>query len=103
VGAFRGFGGLFLEPPKVSSSGGGLFVESAGGQWILCADAFGATFHRATEAEAATAEPFRKRTASGLSDPSFGELTSVAEIDFTRAFAFEKSHAILLVPTATHA
>ena len=46
VGAFRGFGGLFLAPPKVSGPGGQFLVDDGQGQWLLNADRFGATLHR---------------------------------------------------------
>jgi hypothetical protein len=47
VGAFRGFGGLFLTPPKVTSTPEGQFVVWDGDQaWLLTADLFGATLHR---------------------------------------------------------
>ena len=35
VGAFRGFGGEFLRPPKVCAADGVLFVTSAGATWRL--------------------------------------------------------------------
>lgn len=46
AGGFRGFGGLFTEPPRVAAHGDELFVASGGECWLLTADAFGATFHR---------------------------------------------------------
>jgi hypothetical protein len=51
VGGFRGFGGLFAEPPRVALSGGHVIVKSGESAWLLVADAFGATFHRATSDE----------------------------------------------------
>ena len=50
VGAFRGFGGLFLSPPMVSYADGHFYVSAADQQWLLTADLFGATFHRADHA-----------------------------------------------------
>ncbi len=48
VGAFRGFGGLFLAPPAVMSTAEGQFVVRDGEHaWLLTADLFGATLHRA--------------------------------------------------------
>ncbi|HEU5056302.1 MAG TPA: hypothetical protein VFU21_07245, partial [Kofleriaceae bacterium] len=47
VGAFRGFGGLFPVPPTVAGGGDRFLVESDGDLWVLFADAWGATFHRA--------------------------------------------------------
>src|SRR6185436_12872804 len=59
VGSFRGFGGLFVEPPMVASVGEHFLVRSNSEYWLLTADVFGATFHRASieEFEAATREP----------------------------------------------
>ena len=60
VGGFRGFGGLFVEPPEVASSRDQLWVKSGDDCWLLCADVFGNTFHRATveEFESARQDPF---------------------------------------------
>lgn len=43
VGAFRGFGGAFREPPAVVFVAGRFLVGTAQGTWILYADARGAT------------------------------------------------------------
>lgn len=51
VGGFRGFGGLFTEPPVVACAGGDFLVRSGDNYWVLTADPFGATFHRATAEE----------------------------------------------------
>ncbi len=51
AGAFRGFGGLFVEPPRLAITHGNLLARSGGDAWLLFADAFGATFHRATPDE----------------------------------------------------
>jgi len=51
AGAFRGFGGLFTEPPTVAMADERLFVRAGAQCWLLTADAFGATFHRATPEE----------------------------------------------------
>jgi len=55
IGAFRGFGGLFLTPPLVTSNKSQVLVLSGGDAWILIADAFGATLHRAAPEEIAGA------------------------------------------------
>lgn len=44
-GAFRGFGGLFIEPPRVSINNDTFLVQSGHECWMLTADCFGATFH----------------------------------------------------------
>jgi hypothetical protein len=53
IGAFRGFGGLFLTPPLVTSNESQILVFSGGDAWILVADAFGAALHRAAPEEIA--------------------------------------------------
>ena len=51
AGTFRGFGGLFVEPPLVAGAGEHFFVRSGEECWILTADLFGATFHRTSLAD----------------------------------------------------
>lgn len=51
VGAFRGFGGLFRQPPQVAAGEEQFLVRSGGEHWLMTADLFGATFHRATAEE----------------------------------------------------
>jgi hypothetical protein len=46
VGAFRGFGGLFLQPPMVYANGEHFLVTDGAARWLLLADAFGAVFQR---------------------------------------------------------
>lgn len=46
VGAFRGFGGLFISPPKVTYSDGQFLVFDSETWWAMTADCFGATFHK---------------------------------------------------------
>jgi hypothetical protein len=50
-GGFRGFGGPFLAPPRVARVGQGLFVLSGEDAWLVAADAFGCTLHRAQPGE----------------------------------------------------
>jgi hypothetical protein len=45
VGAFRGLGGIFTEPPLVAASHDQLFVRSGDQCWLLLADVFGHSFH----------------------------------------------------------
>ena len=50
VGAFRGFGGAFLVPPRIAGVHAGAFrVEGGTGPYLLHADVFGATLQRAPE------------------------------------------------------
>lgn len=63
VGGFTGFGGPFQALPQVAASGEQLFIVSGDDCWLLIADSYGSTLHRATPAErkaalAAKASPF---------------------------------------------
>jgi hypothetical protein len=46
VGAFRGFGGVFVEPPRVLRRDGEWLAYDREACWLVTADLFGATFHR---------------------------------------------------------
>jgi hypothetical protein len=106
VGDFRGFGGLFQEPPRVAEHGGSFVVTSAGESWLLAADAFGATFHRADGAPTPSAKlPPQARLegrtlrlgARTIALPDRGEVTSAAADASTLALTFALSHAVTLV------
>jgi hypothetical protein len=104
VGAFRGFGGAFLEPPTVLAAEGGFVASSAGESFRLCADVFGATFHR-TEGPFA-ARPLRDLAFTAdrvillgraLPVPAIGAITSAAFADNTVAVTGNLSHSIALI------
>jgi hypothetical protein len=46
VGAFRGYGGLFVSPPEVFLSDNEIYVFDNEYCWLMTADLFGATLHR---------------------------------------------------------
>lgn len=46
VGAFRGYGGLFVSPPEVFLSNNDFYVFDNEYCWLMTADIFGATLHR---------------------------------------------------------
>ncbi len=110
AGAFRGFGGLFVEPPTVAATGRHFLARSGEECWLLTADAFGSTFHRATigEFEAASRE---SRMPDGLQVngsrvvvdgarfevPAFGEFTSAAANSTTLAVTSRFTHSVVLV------
>lgn len=75
AGAFRGFGGQFLAPPTVGWSDGHFYAQDGDNWWLLTADAFGATFHRA----AAPAKLVRAAPGSPFSVGSRGEVQCGAE------------------------
>jgi hypothetical protein len=110
-GAFRGFGGLFTEPPAVATSDDQLFVRSGAECWLLKADAFGATFHRATPADFESAR-VRSTLPKGVSVRGntltvegkwvglpgvFDEVSSACASRTTLALTSPRTHAILLV------
>jgi len=111
AGAFRGFGGLFTEPPSVAMTDRQLFVHGGSECWLLMADAFGATFHRATREEFDRARAqsvlpdgisLRGATATvggrSVSLPgAFGEVSSACASRTTLALTSPHTHAILLV------
>jgi hypothetical protein len=116
VGAFEGFGGVFPAPPRVKAAAGGgpLVVESGGSAWLLTADAYGATFHRATAEEARQGSAGKRlppgielgadgALAAGgggarLPLPLTGEITSVAFDESTLAVTAAFSHGVAVVP-----
>lgn len=112
-GDFRGFGGHFVEPPRVAVSGDSFHLFSGGEQWLMTADRFGATFHRARADESEALAPadalpagLRKRTKgiewSGetLAVVPRGEITSAAATATTLALTWSHSHRVTLVALA---
>lgn len=109
AGAFRGFGGLFVEPPRVSAAGEHLLVRSGDDCWLLTADAFGATFHRATAEERADRRPASvppgvtvrgTRVMVGsiaVELPELGEIGGVAANGTTLALTSPLTHAVVLI------
>jgi len=108
VGAFRGFGGLFLTPPVVTSADGQFYVSDGQRHWLLTADIFGATLHRADETprrrDAKPPLPFQiekdGKVACRSWTRSFPELEnfkSAAANETTLAVTSPLSHAVYLI------
>ncbi|HEX8905340.1 MAG TPA: hypothetical protein VF771_10885, partial [Longimicrobiaceae bacterium] len=109
AGAFRGFGGIFTEPPRVGAAGDHFVIASGGECWLLTADAFGATFHRATPGDLAHPQPpgLPEGVAvdgSGVTVhgarcnlPELGEITSAVAIGGTLAITSALTHAVVLI------
>jgi len=108
VGAFRGFGGLFVAPPKVTAPGGQFVVTDGAGHWLLSADRFGATLHRAATppfGPEAMQAPFyrldtRGKVTRGKHSAVFAELAgsqSSAADQTTLAVTTPLSHAVFLI------
>lgn len=105
LGAFRGFGGDFLQPPRVAAVDDQLFVASGEGCWLLLADVFGHSLHRC-----AASEQERVRTAlerrvlspvliEGRHLPVElpGEITGVAVTTHTVAVTSAFTHRVQLI------
>jgi hypothetical protein len=109
VGAFKGFGGLFNEPPLIVSAAEHFLVESDGDCWLLTADAWGATFHRASiqdfeRAKANCRLPSNVQVKGSRVQvdgnrfelPELGEFTSAAANPTTLALTSPLTHSITL-------
>lgn len=94
VGEFRGFGGLFTTPPQVTVAHDQIWVRSGDDVWLLTADAFGATFHRATQEE--FSQGTIQKTAEVAVPEGIGTLTSSARTSTTLAVTGSLTHAVIL-------
>lgn len=99
IGAFRGFGGLFLTPPLVTLSASRILVRSGDEAWILIADAFGATFHRAAPDEIHNAAPILPTSLDFAHLPVGHKPTSAVILGETFAATSAQSHSIWIGPT----
>ena len=106
VGAFRGFGGLFIEPPVVWAADDHFVVSDGEGTWLLAADVFGATFHRAglKAPPAKTGSPFTITKAGNVAlgkvtraFPELANANSFAATQTTLAVTTPLSHAVCLI------
>lgn len=110
VGSFRGFGGLFGQPPLVAAAGEHFLVRSETECWLLTADIFGATFHRASVEEFVAANGPHGLPAGlkikgsnvvfngdRLEFSRLGDLTSTAANATTLALTATLTHSIVLV------
>ncbi len=105
VGAFRGFGGLFLRPPIVAAAGEHFLVSDGEDSWLLVADVWGATFHRAAGLPTSRPpSPFSlskdgtvKADGQAVRLPELAEITSHAANANTLAVTTALSHAVVLV------
>jgi hypothetical protein len=98
VGAFRGFGGLFVTPPLVMRSGSHILVRSGDESWILVADSFGATLHRASPDEIADAVPVSPASRDFGRLPAGHNSTSAVILGSTYAVTSGQSHSIWVGP-----
>jgi hypothetical protein len=111
VGAFRGFGGVFVSPPEAAFSAGELIAFDRESCWAITADLFGSTFHRIgnspPEIDVAGRSDFAmdkngRVTIRGRS-VLFAQLanaTSLASNETTLAVTIAHSHSIYLIAIA---
>ncbi len=110
VGAFRGFGGLFRQPPQVAAAEEQFLVRSGAEHWLMTVDLYGATFHRATAGEFEQAAQNRAwprdlelkrgtlvRGGQSLALPVLEQPNSLVASAYTVAATTPHSHTITLV------
>ena len=110
VGAFKGFGGLFVEPPSVAMTNEQFLVRSDSECWFLTADAFGSTFHRTSVndfelAQRANQLPTAVQVTGArvvfrgdrFEFPALGEIASAAANETTLALTSRLTHTVVLV------
>jgi hypothetical protein len=106
VGAFRGFGGTFAAPPKVSHVDGRWYVSDGTGCWLVHADRFGAALTRiATQPDAQPAESPLRLTGGRVGDgrstaldvAELAEPTSWCAAGDTLAATTRFTHSVLFV------
>jgi hypothetical protein len=104
AGAFRGFGGRFIRPPKVWSSAGQLFANDGEGTWQLIADRFGCVFMRHDASPRHEGSNATVKSDGSVVFPdqraTFAELASATSFAFdgvTLAVTIPTSHAVYLV------
>jgi hypothetical protein len=109
VGAFRGFGGVFVRPPKVAYHGGSFFAFDGVTCWHVAADVFGSTFHRAgtelpvNEIAGQLTIDNDGKVKAGRATRTFAHLrgsTSFASSPTTLAVTLPNSHSLYLIAGA---
>jgi hypothetical protein len=108
VGAFRGFGGRFIRPPKVWSNAGQLFANDGEGTWQLIADRFGCVFIRHDVQPQTEPSNFTVKSDGLVVLPDqramFAELAAATSFAFdgvTLAVTIPTSHAVYLIAKGT--
>jgi hypothetical protein len=107
VGGFRGFGGVFLNPPQAATGADGrIYLSDSRDVFVLHADRFGATLHRAGPPEAGKRAdgPFAidpngkvRRNGASRTFPQLAGAASHAAVDHTLAVCLPFSHHVHLV------
>jgi hypothetical protein len=112
VGAFRGFGGSFLRPPRLTLADGHLFAYDGEACWVVHADLFGATLHRVgaepPRGDSRPRGPFQldrngivRCGGRAQSFPELREAASAVSDDTMLAASVPFSHAVYVVAVAS--
>lgn len=107
VGGFRGFGGVFLNPPRaMTGPDGRIYLSDSEATFVLHADRFGATLHRAGAAKAKPTNnsPFSidaegkvRRNGASRKFPQLAGAGSFAAAEHTLAVCLNLSHHVHIV------
>ena len=107
VGGFRGFGGAFLNPPRAATGADGrIYLSDSEATFVLHADRFGATLHRAAAAMAKPEKngPFSidaagkvRRDGASRKFPRLAGAASFAATEHTLAVCLDLSHHVHIV------
>jgi len=107
VGGFRGFGGAFLNPPQAETGADGrIYLSDSETTFVLHADRFGATFHRAAAAKPRPKKtgPFSidadgkvRRDGASRKFPRLAGAASFAATEHTLAVCLDLSHHVHIV------
>jgi hypothetical protein len=100
VGAFRGYGGLFMSPPEVFLSDNDFYVFDNEFCWLMTADLFGATLHRVgayiPEPDKAKRKDFRIDKSGQVNRTDF--LMSFSELETPTSSAANETTLAVTVP-----
>jgi hypothetical protein len=98
AGAFRGFGGQFLAPPKVERVNGELIASDGTGSWRLYADVYNSLLLRCEPVPRDANDDAQIRWQGQIKRfPELAEATSISAVDHTVAVTIPTSHHLFLL------
>jgi len=112
AGAFRGFGGEFLAPPRVWQHNGDLIAGDGYGQWLIVCDCFGQVLVRHDAQAPPDPPPPIGVTVDGTSlrvgndsirIDELRDVSSIARTEHTVAVTVRTSHHVFLIAAAPEA
>jgi len=103
VGAFRGFGGAFLRPPKVTSAEGRLWVGDSESFWQLQADVYGWHLQRCGVGAGPASQGWQNIEIDHQGTVRWQELTArFPDLAEATSFACDGTTLAVTVPTSHH-